>query len=171
MEEFYQLDSRNNLSKTEGKQVAQYVGVLQVSIQDHVSLHIVWTLSKAVNLAMKIEMARQPARPKPIRQTVKAAESHTPPSQHQAEQVRRSQGESSGTEAPKGSTAPSQGKGPSSNPCARPMLGKCFHYGQPGHRSNECPNRRAVNMVELTDEGEALLEKAGRPEEENLGDC
>lgn len=31
-----------------------------------------------------------------------------------------------------------------SNPYARPTTGKCFRCRQTGHRSNECPNRRAL---------------------------
>ena len=30
----------------------------------------------------------------------------------------------------------------------RPNLGKCFKCNQPGHLSNNCPNRRSINFVE-----------------------
>nr|GLL31626.1 uncharacterized protein LOC109163967 [Ipomoea trifida] len=40
-----------------------------------------------------------------------------------------------------------------SNPYAKPMTGKCFKCGEPGHRSNECRARRSVNLVaENTDD-------------------
>jgi hypothetical protein len=76
-EEFYQLDSWNNLSETEGQQVARYIGGLHLAIQDQVSLHTVWTLSEAVNLAMKIEsqMARHSGRSQAFRQSEKRGES------------------------------------------------------------------------------------------------
>lgn len=63
-EEFYRLNAQNNLLETEGQQIASYMGGLRIAIQDKVSLHAVWTLSKAVNLAVKIEMqlARPPLR-------------------------------------------------------------------------------------------------------------
>nr|GMD68104.1 Zinc finger, CCHC-type [Ipomoea batatas] len=39
------------------------------------------------------------------------------------------------------------------NPYAKPMTGKCFKCGEPGHRSNECRARRSVNLVaENTDD-------------------
>ncbi|KAG7961926.1 hypothetical protein I3843_09G040300 [Carya illinoinensis] len=62
-EESYHLNFQNNLSETKGQQVARYIGGLRVAIQDKVTLHTVWTLSEAVNLAMKIELqlTRPPA--------------------------------------------------------------------------------------------------------------
>jgi hypothetical protein len=46
---------------------------------------------------------------------------------------------------------------PSNNPYARPGSDKCFRCNQPGHRSNQCPKRQMVNLVET---------KVGREEEE-----
>nr|GLL39739.1 uncharacterized protein LOC109163967 [Ipomoea trifida] len=35
-----------------------------------------------------------------------------------------------------------------SNPYAKPFVGKCFKCGETGHRSNECRARRSVNLIE-----------------------
>nr|GMD35943.1 Zinc finger, CCHC-type [Ipomoea batatas] len=40
------------------------------------------------------------------------------------------------------------------NPYARPMTGKCFKCGEPGHRSNGCRARKSVNMVNQVTEGD-----------------
>lgn len=40
------------------------------------------------------------------------------------------------------------------NPYAKPILGKCFKCNQPGHRSSDCPRRKAVNIVEREKEEE-----------------
>ena len=58
-----------------------------------------------------------------------------------------------------------------SNPYAKPILGKCYRCNQPGYKSNECPNRRPVNVVER-DEEEVCYEPDGEEEyyEEEDGD-
>nr|GLL31143.1 uncharacterized protein LOC109163967 [Ipomoea trifida] len=40
------------------------------------------------------------------------------------------------------------------NPYAKPMTGKCFKCGEPGHRSNECRARRSINLIEENEEDE-----------------
>jgi len=107
-EEFYRLDSRNNLSETEGQQVAQYIGGLRMAMQDQVSLHTVWTLSEAVNLAMKIEsqMARHSGRSQAFRQTEKNGESTIIPNPQQSSQPWQFQGENCNTQAAKGVSFP-----------------------------------------------------------------
>ena len=38
------------------------------------------------------------------------------------------------------------------NPYARPFNFKCYKCGEVGHHSNECPKRKAVNVVEKDDD-------------------
>jgi len=141
-----------------------------MAIQDQVSLHAVWTLSKAVNLAMKIDsqMARQSGRSQALKQTEKKRESTVVLSPQQKSQPRQFQGESSNTQAAKGMSFPPREKavgGFSSNPYTKPILSKCFRCGQPGHRSNESPNRPPVNMVESA-EGVLQEDSIGTEEDE-----
>lgn len=54
-EEFYRLNSRVNLSETEDQLIARYIGGLKLAIQERLALQGVWTMTDAVNLAMKVE--------------------------------------------------------------------------------------------------------------------
>jgi len=40
------------------------------------------------------------------------------------------------------------------NPDIKPEIGKCYRWGEPGNKSNECPKRRQVTMTEYKDEDE-----------------
>ncbi|KAG8635970.1 hypothetical protein MANES_16G085001v8 [Manihot esculenta] len=42
------------------------------------------------------------------------------------------------------------------NPCARPYIGKYFWCNQQGHKSNECPTRKTVNILEREEEEEEM---------------
>ncbi|KAI0495827.1 hypothetical protein KFK09_022130 [Dendrobium nobile] len=56
MEEFYRLSARNNLNESENQLVARYIGGLKENLQDKLELNSIWSLSQAVNLALKAEM-------------------------------------------------------------------------------------------------------------------
>ncbi|KAK0608765.1 hypothetical protein LWI29_035627 [Acer saccharum] len=42
---------------------------------------------------------------------------------------------------------------PRNNSYAKPFPQHCYRCHQPGHRSNECPTRRTVNLIEGNDDG------------------
>ena len=42
------------------------------------------------------------------------------------------------------------------NPYARPITNKCYKCNQPGHRLNECPQRKMVNMAADVSEDEFM---------------
>ncbi|XP_020675785.1 uncharacterized protein LOC110094799 [Dendrobium catenatum] len=58
-EEFYRLCARNNLSESDNQLVSRYIGGLKDSLQDKLELNSVWSVSQAVNFALKVEAQAQ----------------------------------------------------------------------------------------------------------------
>ncbi|XP_020691321.2 uncharacterized protein LOC110105961 [Dendrobium catenatum] len=153
-EEFYRLSASNNLQESEVQLVARYIGGLKELIQDKLELNSVWTLSQAVNFALKVEMqlARQSGSYTSIR-------SHIDPPGDNVKASSTSEKPVSFTRVPTSpiqntnvsADAKLQGKAPApprENSYSRPTTLKCFRCFQPGHKSNECPNRQRIQLLE-----------------------
>ncbi|KAG6737261.1 hypothetical protein POTOM_058775 [Populus tomentosa] len=158
VEEFHRLSSRNNLMETDAQQVARFIGGLRLNIQDRVSMHTIYTLTEAINLATKAETQLDRTRATsvaraPTEYTHTTAQKgkfplNPPPAMTnftRGPSTRRAQVTTAGVVPPE---APR-------NPYARPTSDKCYRCGQQGHRSNQCPKRGAVHLVE---QGEGIDE-------------
>ncbi|XP_038989925.1 uncharacterized protein LOC120113183 [Phoenix dactylifera] len=165
-DEFNRLNARNNLSETENQQVARYIGGLKPAIRDQVDLYPVWSLTEATSLALKLEAQAtrkahqfQPMnRASSSRSTIakpKTVEGAATSSQPPPISTSRGAGNFSRQQAaPKGN----------GNPYERPMPIKCYRCQEVGHRSNECPRRRPVHVVEAEDEEEMPHEEEDHEE-------
>jgi hypothetical protein len=157
LEEFHRLSSRNNLLETEAQQVARFVGGLRWAIQDRVAMQTVYMLTEAVALAIKAETqldkskvmvgARNPFDNN--RATVNKGKTPMTPTTSTTQPsfsntIRGTS--SSGAPTKPANTIPPEVT--PRNPYARPGSGKCYRCGQSGHRSNQCPRRSTVNLIE-----------------------
>ncbi|KAG6745118.1 hypothetical protein POTOM_051762 [Populus tomentosa] len=147
MEEFHRLSSRNNLMETDAQQIARFIGGLCLNIQDRVSMHTIYSLTKAINLATKVETQLDRTRATSVARAP-AEYTHTtaqkgkfplnpPPAMTnftRGPSTSRAQVTTTGVVPPE---APR-------NPYARPTSDKCYRCGQQGHRSNQCPKRGAI---------------------------
>ncbi|XP_073263062.1 uncharacterized protein [Populus alba] len=158
VEEFHRLSSRNNLMETDAQQVARFIGGLRLNIQDRVSMHTIYTLTEAINLATKAETQLDRTRATsvaraPTEYTHTTAQKgkfplNPPPAMTnftRGPSTSRAQVTTAGVVPPE---APR-------NPYARPTSDKCYRCGQQEHRSNQCPKRGAVHLVE---QGEGIDE-------------
>lgn len=57
------------------------------------------------------------------------------------------------------------------NPYARPIPGNCYHCQKPGHKSNECPERRSVNLVDEPEQGKECYDEGADGESEEGDDA
>ncbi|KAJ9550523.1 hypothetical protein OSB04_014568 [Centaurea solstitialis] len=144
--EFIRLTDRNEIGESENQKVARYISGLKTSIQDKIGLQTVWTVSEASSLALKAELLEKSAR---------TSNSYRRPNENSNATTDKDKGgvNPRDTNPPhKTNTASPSGGKPSSsktpNPYAKPMGLKCYRCNQPGHRSNECTNRRTVALVE-----------------------
>jgi hypothetical protein len=156
----------------EAQQVARFIGGLRLPIQDKVSMQHVFTLTEAVSLATRAEKHLERSRVSTWewnpgdsgrvtqnwgKQPMVSTETTAQPS---APGGKTTRGSSSGQRQPVTITTPN-------NPYARPGPEKCFRCNQPGHKSNQCPKRQMISLIEA--EGEAG-DGAGDGEDDEAGD-
>ncbi|PWA50110.1 hypothetical protein CTI12_AA477680 [Artemisia annua] len=132
-----ELRRRNDLSETESQQVTRYINGLSPEIQDRISLVPIYTLDDAYNLAIRAE--NQLA--KRTRPTVFSSNQNSSLSTQSTFKPESSQYSSKSVDLDK--------KKQSMNTSTeRPIVGKCFKCGLPGHRSSDC--RATGGKVNLT---------------------
>ncbi|KAI0527329.1 hypothetical protein KFK09_002929 [Dendrobium nobile] len=181
-EEFYHLSARNNLNENTNQLVARYIGGLKETIQDKLELNSVWSLSQAVNYALKVEMQLQRhSRPTSSRrnteQTVDSArQSYSNANQNLKQPITNAGSGGSSSAAAKAIDPKTVQKFRSplarENPYAKPTSIKCFSCFQQGHKSNECPTRPQLQLVDAeAEDGEDEAEvEANNQVEDVSGD-
>ncbi|XP_028547476.1 uncharacterized protein LOC110104104 [Dendrobium catenatum] len=173
-EEFYRLSARNNLNESDNQLVARYIGGLKESIQDRLELNSVWSLSQAVNYALKVENQwKRQSQNRPFRRNFDlSADNNRLNSQSVFDNSKTVTGPIT-TNAASGSGKKlidpmeiQKGKGPvRENPYAKPSGIKCFRCFQVGHKSNECPTRAQIHVLE-GEEDEDIEEDSGEADAE-----
>jgi len=144
-------------------------GGLSLAIKDRVALQGVWTMTEAVNLAMKVEnqinrssvrTSSNFRRPTPDTFSTQKGSAATTSRDNSIKdaQVSQSSTQNQGVVTPakletQSKNQPAQRV--TNDPYARPRLDKCFRCGQPEHHSNTCTKpRRTINFAEEGGGGE-----------------
>jgi len=119
----------------EEQQAAKYISSLKYSIKERVILHEVFSVDEAHNKALKIERLQSRtllSKPlMPIEETTTEASTAAPVTT--ADLIAKDK----------------------ENPHAKSDVDMCYRCG---HKSNECPKRKQVNMVDCEEEEEEELE-------------
>ncbi|GJU20929.1 transposon ty3-I gag-pol polyprotein [Tanacetum coccineum] len=148
--EFHRLSSRKDLSETESEQVTRYVNGLSHEIQDIISLIPVYTLDDAYNLAFRAEnqLAKRTC------PSVFSSRNNSLSIQSTSKPESSQYGSKSvALDKMKQTVNTSTAISKSTNPYDRPIVGKCFKSGLPGHRSSDCrATERKVNLTLKEDE-------------------
>ncbi|KAG5223130.1 Zinc finger, CCHC-type [Salix suchowensis] len=127
-------------------------------------MHTIYSLTEAITLATKAETQLERARStgvnrSPIEPTPASAYRGKFPTTPQSGTPNVTRGPSS-SKPPMTNTRTVPPEAPR-NPYSRPSLDKCYRCGQPGHRSNQCPKRGVVNLVEPGEGSDSETEVEG----------
>jgi hypothetical protein len=129
-------------------------------------MHTIYSLTEAINLATKAETQLDRTRPTsvsrvPVESIHAAAHKGKFPLNPPPSMSTFTKGPSSSrTQMTTAGVVPPEAP---RNPYSRPASDKCYRCGQPGHRSNQCPKRGVVNLIEP---GEGTDLEAERIEDE-----
>ncbi|CAN0863002.1 hypothetical protein LINGRAHAP2_LOCUS8603 [Linum grandiflorum] len=145
--EFLRLTEHNQLGETEGKKVMRYITGLKGSIQENMRLQTVWTVTEASTLALNVElMEKSPKNFSSIKRF--------PPQKYSDVTIDKEKdvgpNEPNNTESTSGVSIsnPNKGMNPkSANPYTRPTSDKCVCCGGQGHKSDVCPSRSSITIL------------------------
>ena len=165
------LAERNDLRETEGQQVARYIDGLKSQIRDKIGVTVLRTLNEAKNLALRAELiiheqsVRFTGGRKNYGYDSIGSSNRVVSEKSKGVVVKTVGGVEKKDDKAEGKRSMESKENPrQSNPYAKPILGKCYRCNQPGHRSNECLNRRTINIVEREEEEEVCCEPDGEDE-------
>ncbi|KAI5653353.1 hypothetical protein M9H77_30540 [Catharanthus roseus] len=159
------LAEMNDLQESEVHQVSRYLDGLKLQFRDRIGVHVVKSVTEAKNLAIKAELMirdRGGSRIEGNRRTYGNDNFQRSSGEETlrsfADRSKAAQGSNQGTKRKedkglgKKVAELKEGQKTATNPYAKPILSKCYRCGQPSHRSNECPTRKSVNVVERDEE-------------------
>ncbi|XP_010275023.1 PREDICTED: uncharacterized protein LOC104610208 [Nelumbo nucifera] len=171
--EFLRLAERNQLSESDNQQAARYLSGLRPSIRDKIGVQMVLSVQEARNLALKAElMFQDKARSDNYRRYSRSNNRLTTIDRNKSVPAVQPSHPASTSNVSKATTGGNTQGNPSnpskpSNPYARPTPIKCFKCNEVGHRSSDCPRRKAVNMVEREEEEDIEEEVCCGPDGED----
>jgi len=142
---------------TDEQQTAKYINGLKYPIQEHVILHDVFSVDEAHNKAMKNERlhSRVPPFKRPMLLEKSLGGDGIQPNSMTVDQPPTQQAVKAPMSTPTTNSVVAKGK---KNPYTKPEIDKCYRCDEHGHKSNEGPKRRPVNMVDYEDEDEMQIE-------------
>lgn len=151
--EFLRFSERNELGETENQKVARYISGLKGSLQGKMGLQTVWTVQEASSLALKAELMEKSSRGFSTFRRNTAQTNFEPTSEKEKSVANKDS--NPGNKGASSSNSTQQNKAPAqrqNNPYAKPSIDKCFRCQGHGHKSNVCPSRRTVAIIEEEDE-------------------
>ena len=131
-----------------------------MNLRDRIGVQVIRTLSEAKNLALKAELMQQERG----RRNFGGYRNNTG-SEEASEIVERDNNfknsdKRNGDDKAAGKRPVYDGRDKevkkADNPYAKPGVRKCYRCHQPGHKSNECPTRKTVNVVERDEEDDGV---------------
>ena len=165
-DEFYRLSSRVNMVESENQRVSRYIEGLKDEIKDQMLLHPIWSMSEAVSMARKVEQ-----QPRTMNKSHRSSNFHKVRLDSSQDVQKSTDSRKSTQRASKttiSDTAASEKK--TTNPYVKQKGDVCFKCRKPGHRSHECPRRRAqaavIGEVQDSEDEEKEVESGAESEEQ-----
>ncbi|XP_031402580.1 uncharacterized protein LOC116212147 [Punica granatum] len=171
--EFLRLAERNALNELESQQVARYMEGLKPTIRDKIGVQMVATVDDARSLALKAEMMTQDRGNSYRRNYAESSQVSAERSQATKKPGLNKQGQGNFDKSAGKKLATETGASRNQNSLAMQFTAKCFKCNQPGHRSSDCPRRKAIALVEHEEDVEDVFcdpEEEEEEDEEYSGD-